>query len=281
MRCTIAVTRVSQGGAIRHGPIVGILAALSISAMAKPSGALRQADTHLSTAESCTRSLFFNYEATQEHRTRQVQVWRVEDHPAFFFEDGMTIDADGAPNTYNPSNTGIDDLAYAGYPGHWGALATDRDGEPYIQGPDDPFPGYYVSTTSLADRTKRNSDPQKYVDASKIPYVVLPHEVAAQAGAHLGDFAVVFNERNGKMSDAIFADIGTMGEGSVALADNLGLYSDARQGGTRHGILYLVFPGSGNGKPRSLDEINQRAGSLLQDWGGALRVTSCSSNQLE
>ena len=30
------------------------------------------------------------------------------------------------------------------------------DGEPFVQGPDDPFPGYYVSATALADRTKRS-----------------------------------------------------------------------------------------------------------------------------
>jgi len=227
---------------------------------------------------SCSRSLIFNFEATQADNVRQVPVWRMPDGSSFFFQDGMTIDADGAPNAYNPDNTGLDDLANAGFPGHWGALAVDHDGTPYIQGLDDPFPGYYVSTTSLSDRTKRSNDPRKYVDASKIPYIVLPHEVAAQTGARLGDFAVVFNVRNGKMSNAIFADVGTMGEGSVALADNLGLWSNAREGGTRRGISYLVFSGSGNGKPRSNDEINEQAASLLRDWGGTERMVSCSAN---
>jgi hypothetical protein len=226
----------------------------------------------------CSRSLIFNFEATQVDNAREVPVWRMPDSTSFFFEDGMTIDADGAPNAYNPDNTGLDDLANAGFPGHWGALAVDHDGMPYIQGLDDPFPGYYVSTTSLSDRTKRSNDPRKYVDASKIPYIVLPHEVAAQAGAHLGDFAAVFNVRNGKTSNAIFADVGTMGEGSVALADNLGLWSNAREGGTRRGIFYLVFSGSGNGKPRSNDEINEQAASLLRDWGGTERMLSCSAN---
>jgi len=228
--------------------------------------------------KACSRSLIFNFEAVHEERNREVPVWRIPEDSAFFFQDGMTIDADGAPNAYNPQNTGLDDLSNAGSPGDWGALAVDHDGAPYVQGRDDPYPGFYVSMTSLADRTKRDNDPTRYVDASKIPYIVLPHDVVVQTGARLGDFAAVFNVRNGRTSNAIFADIGTMGEGSVALADNLGLYSDARNGGTRGGIFYVVFSGSGNGKPRSNDEINERAASLLRDWGGPERMMSCSEN---
>ena len=112
----------------------------------------------------------------------------------------------------------------------------------------------------------------------KIPYVVLPGGMARQAGARLGDLAVVFNARNGKSSYAIFADIGTMGEGSVALARNLGIREDARNGGTRGGIRYLVFPGSGNGQPMSLDEINAGADKQFQAWGGAERLGSCPVN---
>ncbi len=122
------------------------------------------------------------------------------------------------------------------------------------------------------------NDPARYVDASKIPYIVLPHEVPSRRARVLGTSPSVFNVRNGRMSNAIFADIGTMGEGSVALADNLGLYSDARNGGTRGGIFYLVFTGSGNGKPRSNDEINEQGASLLRDWGGPERMMSCSEN---
>jgi len=229
-------------------------------------------------AAACARSLFFNFQGIKDSRDQEVPVWHVPDSPVFFFEEGMTIDADGAPNTYNADNTGIDDLSNAGEPGNWGALAVDPDGEPFIQGADDPFPGYYVSMTALADRTKRINDPRRYVDASKIPYIVLPHSVAQQAGANLGDFGVVVNLRNGKVSNAIFADIGTMGEGSVALADNLGIFSDARRGGTRDGLLYMIFGGSGNGKPRSNDEINEQASTLLQSFGGMERATSCSAD---
>jgi hypothetical protein len=116
------------------------------------------------------------------------------------------------------------------------------------------------------------------VDAAKVPYVVLPSDLADHGEARLGDFAVVMNLRNGKWSYAIYADMGTLGEGSIALADNLGIWSDARRGGQSDGILYLVFPGSGNLQPRAIDEIQSEAEKLLQDWGGIEMLASCAEN---
>jgi glycosyl hydrolase group 75 (putative chitosanase) len=231
--------------------------------------------------DSCARSVLLNFPvfAHDGQVAQNVPIWQAPGSDAFFFVSGMTIDADGAPNAYHPDNSGLDDIANAGAPGHWDGIITDRSGEPLVQGHDDPFPGYYVSCTSLSDRTKARTDPARYVDASKIPYIVLPRDVAQQGGAQLGDFAVVVNLRNGKSSYAIFADVGTLGEGSIALADNLGIWSDARQGGRRGGILYLVFPGSGNRQPRTVEEISNETDKLLQDWGGAEKLTSCSANQ--
>jgi Fungal chitosanase of glycosyl hydrolase group 75 len=143
---------------------------------------------------------------------------------------------------------------------------------------DDPFPGYYVSATDLVDRTKLLSDPSRYVDASRIPYIVLPSGMDKLIAAHPGDFAIVFNLQNFKSSPAIFADTGLtdrIGEGSIALAENLGLWSNARNGGTARGILYLVFPGSGNGHPRPIEEINVEAEKLLQEWGGNNQLKAC------
>ena len=81
---------------------------------------------------------------------------------------------------------------------------------------------------------------------------------------------------NGKSSFAIYADIGTVGEGSVALADALGIRSDARQGGESDGILYMLFPGTGNQQPRAIDEIQSEGEKLLQDnWGRIKELSSC------
>ena len=180
-----------------------------------------------------------------------------------------------------PDDTGLDDLFNAGQPGHWDGVVQDEDGNPVVQGPSDPFPGYYVSCTALFDRTKRRHDPARFVDSTQIPYVALPGDLAERLGARLGDLVVVFSQRTGKFSYAIFADIGTFGEGSIALAENLGIWSDAREGGSRDGILYLVFPGSGDGQPKSVDEINQAAGALLLAWGGAEKIRSCTGIDAE
>lgn len=221
-------------------------------------------------------SFWMNHEGEEE---REIPIWHVSGDSAFFYEAGMTIDADGAPNAYHPDNIGLDDLSNAGSPGNWYGLAKDADGEPIVQGPNDPFPGYYVSATALADRTKSLNDPARYVDASKIPFIVLPGALARQIGARPGDFAVAFNQRNSRSSYAIFGDVGPsdrIGEGSVALAENLGIRSDARNGGTRRGILFLVFPGSGNGSPRNIEEINSGAEKLLQAWGGTAQLAACA-----
>jgi hypothetical protein len=232
---------------------------------------------------ACFGELLLNFEMRHDGEPeRDIPIGRLSGSTAFFYESGMTIDADGAPNAYHPDNTGLDDLANAGTPGRWEGLAKDADGEPIIQGPDDPFPGYYVSATALADRSKPVNDPTRYVDASRIPFVVLPGGMARQLGARPGDFAAVFNQRNGKSSYAIFGDVGPydrIGEGSMALAENLGVRSDARNGGARRGILYLVFPGSGNGRPRTIEEISTEGQKLLQAWEVSISPVACTAQR--
>lgn len=233
-------------------------------------------------SKSCTidgsRLLDIVSRGRDPRHVRKVPVWQLPDSQNFFFVSGMTVDADGAPNAYNPDDTGLDELANAGEPAHWNGIITDRDGNPLIQKDGAPFPGYYISCTSLSDETKKFTDPTAYVDASKIPYVALPQDVAERGGAKLGDFAVVLNLRNGKSSYAIYADIGTLGEGSVALADALGVSSDARRGGASDGILFLLFPGSGNRKPRTMAQIQSEGEKLLHRWGGMTELFSCMEN---
>jgi len=204
-----------------------------------------------------------------------ISVWKLSGGSAVFFVAGMTIDADGSPRAYHPGNTGLDDLENVHGDAGWAGIVLE-DGEPVVQGPADPAPGYYVSQTSLEDWTKRAKDPNRYVDSEKIPFIVLPSDVAGTAGVRVGDFAVVRNLRNGRYSPAIFADMGpALGEGSIALARALGINSDPRRGGTYRGVLYVVFPHSGNRRPRPLEEINDMSGRLLSDCGGIDRI-SCS-----
>jgi hypothetical protein len=172
------------------------------------------------------------------------------------------------------------------------ALVTDNgqpDGNPIIQGEDDPASGYYVSMTALFDETKETADPRRYVDATQIPYIVLPEnndeEFLKLANVKLGDFAAAYNGENSKLAFAIFADTGLsyagdveeyrFGEGSIALAEALGIPSSPRTGGTGGGILFVVFPGSGNGQPKSIEELNSLAAKEFEQWGGILRAKAC------
>ena len=257
-------------------------AAVAVEGMTRQQSNAEEAAPEQIVARSCpSRTLLMNWEVARNGEpVRQMPIWQLPQSQAFFFVAGMSIDADGAPNAYNADNTGLDDLENAGHPGHWDGILADESGNPFVQGINDPFPGFYISCTALSDRTKEHLDPTRFVDASKIPYVVLPGDISRDTGARLGDFAVVTNLRTGRSSYAIFADIGTFGEGSVALAEKLGIWPDARNGGTRGGVLYLVFPGSGNRQPRPIEEINDETEKQLQVWGGMEQLNSCAADQV-
>jgi len=209
----------------------------------------------------------------------RISAWQIQDRQAFFFLAGMTIAADGAPDAYHPTDIGTDALGNAGRPGNWWALVTDNgepSGKPLVQKADDPKPGFYISATALEDRTRPTSDPRRFVDSNTIPYLVLPSN--NQGGARLGDFGVVINRANGRSSPAIFADLGPknhLGEGSIALAERLGIPSNPRRGGVSKNIVYVVFPGSGNGKPRTLAEIEREGAARFAAWGGQPQLDAC------
>jgi hypothetical protein len=203
----------------------------------------------------------------------------------FFFESGLAIDADGAFRAYHPNDRlGLDSLAHAGHRGNWWALVTDNgktSGRPILQGKSDPAPGYYVSTTALYDPDNPSPrDPHRYVDAMKIPYIVL-HPKALNH-ARLGDFATVVNFQNGKISAAIVADVSApdlpVGEGSIALAEALGINSSPRHGGKDGGVVYLIYPGSGSRRPRPLKEIVANSNQLFAAWGGFEKLKARSAN---
>jgi hypothetical protein len=209
-------------------------------------------------------------------RAHGVDVWYTTDRVVgLYYKAGLSIDADGAYRAYHPSDRlGLDSLAHAGHPGNWWALVTDTEektGRPVVQGDSDPAPGYYVSTTALFDRDNPNvRDPHRYADAAKIPSVVLHPE--ALTLAELGDFAIVVNLQNGKISAAIAADESaphlSVGEGPIALAEVWGINSDPRVGGKRGDVAYVIFPHSGNRKPRGRQEIEANSKRLYETWGG-------------
>jgi hypothetical protein len=214
-----------------------------------------------------------------------ITVWKLPGGTTIAFKSGMMIDADGAPKAYHQEDgKALDLLANAGEEGRWTSLVTDTgkpSGKPIVQGKSDPAPGYFVSTTALFDKNKPAKNPARYVDASTIQYIALPPD-AKEWGAKLGDFVVVLNAKNGRLAYAIFADIGPpakLGEGSIALADALGIESNPKSGGLPFGVVYGIFVGSGNGSPRKAADIEAEGKRLFDAMGGRKALATCFRSQ--
>jgi Fungal chitosanase of glycosyl hydrolase group 75 len=214
-----------------------------------------------------------------------VAVWKHEGPlSAVVFRSGMAVDVDGAPKAYHANDTdALNRMAHAGRPGHWWALATQH-GAPVVQGPEHPAPGYYLSMTSLQNPAFAVTDPRRYVDASTIPYVALPEAVTRAGRVRLGDLAAVVNQSNGKVAFAIYADQGPrdkLGEGSLYLVNQLRNAPVPDKAGIRQslpkGIVYVLFPGSGNRRPKSREQIVAGAAALFERWGGVAAAKVCLS----
>lgn len=223
---------------------------------------------------------------------------------AYIFQStNVKVDADGAPNAYHPDDIrlhcskgqgfrGLDCPENAGYPNrHWwpSALVADPDNpsEPYVQTSSSAYPGYFVSQTSLFDKTKSKVDSARFVDARNIPYLVFPGAFNSMRGTGtLGDLGYAINISNGKKSPFIVADVGpkqaALGEMSIALAAALGgIDPNPRTGaGTPKGkILYVVFPKSSATPawPLSGAQIAAQADRLLGEVGGLAALERCKS----
>ncbi len=218
---------------------------------------------------------------TELLRVQAVPVIKFNTTNVVYFETGMKIDADGSPHAFHPMNTGLDNNKNAGKPGNWFGVVTDNnmaDGNPVLQNEKDPAPGYFVSTTSLIDKTFDIKNPRRYVNSEKIPYFVLPPEVINAADITVGDMGMIYNKKNHRFINAIFADISSIdkiGEGSIALANALGVNSDIKKGGAADGIIYFVFPKSGDRKPKTIEEINAITSKLFEEWGGMSKFREC------
>ncbi|MGB6941921.1 MAG: hypothetical protein WBE37_05975 [Bryobacteraceae bacterium] len=203
-------------------------------------------------------------------------VWQLKGAPhgagssfesAFFFECGLTVDADGARTAYGPHGlaAALDNLGNAGHPGNWWGLVTDKHHQPIVQSgiaPQQPCRGFYISQTSLYDSLFDETDVRRFVDAERIPYIALPQPGAPhpghppqhyfrKTGLRLGDFALLINANNGKYCFAVFADSKNkpnLGEVSICASGLLGAPTDAKHGSLPRGVIKLVFPGSGIGQ---------------------------------
>jgi hypothetical protein len=213
---------------------------------------------------------------TEIDRVAGVPIYSVAGEPkSFIYKAGLMIDCDGAPNAYGPNNTGIDYTANGGNDqgGDWWGGPTDSHGKPVKQKIYEPFPGFYVSGTSLINPAYPEDSQYRYMDAGSVPFIVLPG--SHQNGAKGGDVCLCYNERTGDNCYGIFADVGPsskIGEASMRMAQALQIDDNPKTGGTESkSIVYLVFPGSvGAWKPPNVwwDVAN----TLVQAWGGLTRL---------
>ena len=167
----------------------------------------------------------------------------------------MDVDVDGAPRAYGPAGRdALDDLRNAHSMGRLDApivgylLEDAPPHNPVVQGPHDPAPGYYVSQTAFEDESVENErDPRRYVDATKINYVVLGHQ-ARRLGARLGDFVAVYSRRTQRSVFGIVGDAGNPSgdEGSLHLLQALGYpFHDGKDDAVEDAeIVIRFYPGS-------------------------------------
>ena len=167
----------------------------------------------------------------------------------------MDVDVDGAPNAYGPAGSQALDTpghahyrnrAYADIVGY--LTEAGLPGVPVVQGPKDPFPGYYVSQTAFADpHCSDERNPRCYLDATHINYVVLG-KAAKHKGARLGDFVAVYSQRTRKSVFAIVGDDGNPSgnEGSLHLLQEVGYdFHDGIHDAVEHAeIVIRFYPGS-------------------------------------
>ena len=200
----------------------------------------------------------------------------------------MAIDADGAPNAYHPRDTGIDALGNAGFPnGGWRSVILPDPGDPsrpFVQR-DGEFAGFFLSMTTLQDRTRPATDPARYVDSRLVPYIVFPGAFFRMQGTgQLGVLGAARNLRTGQTSALIFADVGAanhdLGEVSIRLAENLGgsgINPRTGRGMPQGPFAYVIFPGSQASPawPRSPDAMQSRVDEGLAAIGGWDAVTAC------
>jgi hypothetical protein len=233
---------------------------------------------------ACDATPWFDY--------RQTSVQTIPDTRAYFYVTSrMAIDADGAPNAYHPQDKGIDALANAGYPqGNWKSILVVDPGDPqkpFMQ-TSGAFAGFFLSQTTLQASTLFTTDPQRYVDSTRIPYVVFPGAFYATKGTGgMGDFVMVTNLDNGQESAAIVADVGPrndpLGEVSIRLAENLGGHNvNPRTGaGMPTGrFAYVVFPRSKATPawPLRSERLDEKSQQLLSAIGGWQRILPCVGN---
>lgn len=146
--------------------------------------------------------------------------------------------------------------------------------------------GFYVSPTSLVDKTVTDlADQRRYVNPLRVASAVVPSTVV-QAGVRMGSFGVAVDGKRQVAVPFIVGDGGPrVGEGSPALArqvaglplsDDINLKNryEGQVDGAR--VLWVYFGGSASAFDHTKEgEIAANARVAFDAWGGDQRLAAC------
>ena len=166
---------------------------------------------------------------------------------------------------------------------------TDANNRPLVQKDGDPFPGEaFITTTSVTIPGAPDGTQRRYVDATRIPYVVLPGNVLSRYGLVPGSIALVYRPQTEKYAFAVYGDGGKLGEGSVKLHQDLGSNPMRERNNTPRAknriedrVVTFVLPAA-KAPPVADAEawntaIQQQGEAALAAFGGIDKVKSCAT----
>lgn len=220
---------------------------------------------------------------------------------------GRALPGDGRPayygSEYGRCDEFLKDVATAeaaGWDGRtrieWFALATKDEAQniPLVQDTG-PTAGFYISKTALQDAVNfpNPADPSRYLDSRSIPYVVVPkgQKFNFEGKSALGDAAVSYNPRNGKIAYGLVGDTGPggkIGEASAAMANLLrdqGApipiakmdYKNIQSLAIGQPIVTIIFKGQKVSAPYTAEAVDSAAKAALSAWGGIERLKACAA----
>ncbi len=168
-------------------------------------------------------------------------------------------------------------------------FATDAKHRPLVQGEGDPLPGVaYITTTSVEIPEAPMGTQRRQIDATKIPYVVLPSNLVKQYGIKPAAVAIVYRPSIEKVAFAVYGDGGRLGEGSVKLHMELGSNPMILNNGVERAkrriedeIITIVFPEKSTDRVLDFDvwtaQIKELGDEQLKAFGGVERLKACSA----
>ncbi|MFM0654431.1 glycoside hydrolase family 75 protein [Paraburkholderia sediminicola] len=100
----------------------------------------------------------------------------------------------------------------------FGFLTEPSTGRPIIQTDGDPLPGKaYITTTTVSVPGAPPNTQRHWINASEIPYVVLPSDFVRRVHVKPGALAIVYRPKTDSLAYAVYGDGGDFGEGSIKL----------------------------------------------------------------